>query len=63
MLAWPLPRAEQVTRQMRVCLFVSLFLCLQVLLTDTKMLDKALIYTFLQHWLGEGLLTSTGMFV
>ncbi len=45
------------------CLFVCLFVCLQVLLTNNKMIDKAFFYEFLHNWLGEGLLTSTGMLV
>ena len=46
-----------------VCLFVCLLACLQILLTNTKMLDKAFMYKFLYPWLGEGLLTSKGMLV
>jgi hypothetical protein len=33
---------------------------LQVVLHDTKHLDKSIAYSFLRPWLGEGLLTGTG---
>ena len=48
-----------------LCFFVFFFLpaCLQILLTNTKMLDKSFPYKFLHPWLGQGLLTSTGTLV
>ena len=47
----------------RCVVVFCLFACLQVLLTNTKTLDKAFVYKFLYPWLGEGLLTSTGTLV
>jgi hypothetical protein len=46
-----------------VGLFVSFFVFLQILLTNTKILDKSFEYEYLHPWLGKGLLTSTGMLV
>jgi len=63
LLAWLLPWTEHVKSQMCACFIVCLFACLQILLTNTKMLDKAFPYKFLHSWLGEGLLTSTGILV
>ncbi|XP_014394491.1 PREDICTED: cytochrome P450 4V2 isoform X2 [Myotis brandtii] len=34
--------------------------CIEVILTSSKQIDKSYLYTFLQPWLGLGLLTSTG---
>jgi hypothetical protein len=39
-------------------LFLASF---QTLLTHNKMLDKSFTYDYLYPWLGEGLLTATGM--
>ena len=62
-MATALARASHMPDCCSLGLIVSLFACLQILLTNTKMLDKAFFYKFLHPWLGEGLLTSTGMLV
>ena len=39
------------------------FASFQTLLTQSKILEKAFAYKYLHPWLGQGLLTATGMFV
>jgi len=63
LLAWLLPWTEQVACHMCACFIVCLLACLQILLTNTKMLHKGHFYKFFLPWLGEGLLTNTGILV